>query len=218
MKTQRSRLEAYYSLPGARHPDDEKAVLAAADAYDVAVAAGKIAPGQLQVIIDAVSNPRTRVWENCIYLLQSASEQWPQAAEAILDMMRSTKANVRFAALCSLGPQTPSPVIDQAIRNGLCDRSSRVRWKAADKANQLDCKHLIPDVQRALQSETNARAKASIELDCAFLRDGYLAKPQGDGSFHISIKLPRGGTCVNVSAKELEERGIEAILSEARRR
>ena len=178
----------------------------------------RISAEQLQVIVGAVSSPRARTWENCCTLLMWASEHWPEAADAILEMMRSQKAHVRFAALCSLGSKTPQVVVDQALRNGLADRSSRVRWKAADQANALSCRHLIPDITTALSSEKNPQTKSSIAFSLGFLRDGYVIKPVENGKFSIAVRLRTGGTGVTVTATELETKGIDLIVSEVRER
>lgn len=220
MQTQRQRFEQYFSLPGAKDLARERIILTAADAFDAATANGHITSDQLQVIVQAVSHRSTRIWESCCGLLAAASELWPLAAAAILQMSRESHAHVRFNAICSLSTKTPINVVNEVLKCGLADRSARVRWKAADKASSLNQRQLIPEIAIAVEREVNVRVKASMIFSLHFLKDGFLVERKEDGSYSVSVRLydPPGGTVELVSENEFRTRGIESIVAEVRKK
>lgn len=195
MVTQRERFERYFGLPGPKDSDREQVLLAVADAFDAAMIDGDMTEDRLRVIVQAVSSPKVAIWESCCGILGAASERWPNAAEAILQISRQSHAHVRFNAICSLTEKTPAHVVNEVLKNGLSDRSARVRWKAADQACSLNQHRLIPDIAKAVNCEVNPKAKSSINFSLHFLRDGFLVRRNEDGSYNISIRLfdPPGG-------------------------
>lgn len=219
MTTQRERFEHFFALPGARHLEAEAAILAAADAYDAAKSRGRMDASEVEIIVDAVSSDSRRISESCYTLLAFASQHWNNAADAIVGMSHNPRAHVRFNAICSLSRKTPQGVIDKVLRGGLTDRSSRVRWKAADRAETLDQSHLVPDIAAALSAEKNEKARKEIGFALGFLRDGYDIRRRSSDSFTVSVRLGRGsgGTLVDVTAEELDAKGIQAIVAEVQK-
>ena len=74
---------------------------------------------------------------------------------------------------------------------GLVDKSARVRWKAADRAEKLEKVELIPELTAAVAAEKDAKTRGTIEHHLLLLRDGYIlemsaqapgAGRQGNGS------------------------------------
>ena len=100
MKSKRQQFEAYYALPGAKYPEAEKVVLAAADAFDSAQEKGKIETKELEVILEAVLHPSLRVWGNCTSLLTEAMIKWEEPRERFIEILVHPKSHARFAALC----------------------------------------------------------------------------------------------------------------------
>ncbi len=171
--SQRARYEGLIELAreeGCPNPHIDPVLMAAADAFDAATARGGPAPEHLATIVEGASHKLARIWYDGIRILQRASERWPEAAEAIREMSRDTKAHVRFCALCSLGARTPADATDAVIKAGLTDRSANVRWKAADRAVSLHRVHLAPELEAALAAERNERARRSIQHDLQRLR------------------------------------------------
>jgi len=200
-----------------RAPKIDADLLAMADAYDAAVQSGNLSASQLQRVVEGASSPRAMLWYNATDLLMKLSGRWPAAADAIATMFRSRKATVRFAALCSLGRGTPIDITDALLGAGLRDKSSRVRWKAAARANDLDRRKLIPDITAALVAESDEKARRSIELSRRMLRDDHWVRPDSPGSVSVTARLHDGGIANKiVSNDELRTRGIESILAELR--
>lgn len=172
--TERAKYETFVRLAreqGAANAHVDPVLLVAADAYDAATACGAPSSEQIRMLVDAASHPLERVWLDGVRILMRASEQWNEAAQAILIMSKSNLAHVRFNAICSLGPKTPSTIIDAVSRAGLTDRSARVRWKAADRAASLQQFHLEPDIEAAIKEERSAKALRSMTYDLQRLRN-----------------------------------------------
>ena len=201
---------------GPRNLVDEATLLAIADACDDSVRTGTLTPKQLQLVVDGVSHPRVILWSNAADLLKKLSGRSPAAAEAIVTLMKNRKSHVRFAALCSLGTETPVEITDAALRSGLTERSSEVRWKAADRANRLERVNLVPDIMAALAKEPEGKAKRSMELDLRMLRDGHWIRPGSPGWFNVTARMTEGIASRGVSEEELKSKGLDRILVELR--
>lgn len=214
-KTQRERFEAYYALPGSKRIDEQRMVLAAADAYDASEAAGRILPEELARIVDAVADSRAGVWANGADLLALAMERWEAARREFIKLLNHSKAHVRFAALCSLKANLPRDLIDVSIRQGLGDKSAKVRWKAAGQASTLNCRHLLSDIDAAIRIEKSSKTLSSLQFDYLWLRDGYIRRDLPDGRVTLSIRLPTGGGgIVTATINEIESKGIEKIIAD----
>jgi hypothetical protein len=199
-----------------RDPEAEADLLAVADAYDAAMQSGTLSPEQLQRVIDGASDSRALLWNNATDLLKKLSGTWPAAADAMVTMFRSRKAHVRFATLCSLGRETPVTVTDALLKAGIRDKSSRVRWKAVDRANILERRNLVADIAAALAVEPDDKARRSMELDLRMLRDGHWVRPHSHGWSSVTARLHNGIASRTVSDDELRIKGLEAVLSELR--
>jgi hypothetical protein len=202
---------------GPRDAQDEADLLAVADAYDAALQSGTLSAEQLQRVVGGASSSRALLWNNATNLLMKLSGKWPAAADAIAAMFRNRKSHVRFAALCSLGRETPVAVTDALLRAGFRDKSSRVRWKAVDRANVLERRNLVPDITAALAAESDDKTRRSMEPDLRMLRDGHWVRPESPGWFSVTARRHDGTASRTVSDDELKTRGLEAILAELRK-
>ena len=215
-RTQRQRFLAWFkTCGGLRNPADEAVILEFAAAIDEAIETGTLTDQQLACVVRAVRCPTISVWGSATELLMSLSGKFPAASQALEELSRDRKSQVRFAALCALGPKTPSKVTDEMIRRGLQDKSFRVRWKAAEQANYLLRRDLVPEMEAALAAETHETALGDIELSLRMLRDGHWLEKEQDGSWQLTVRLPRGGiTCRGVSADELRTAGLPALVEQ----
>ena len=205
-------------LRGPRDNQLEAELLGMADACDAAFESGELSAEQLQVLINGASSPRALLWSNAVELLLKCSGRWTVATDAIATMFRSRKAHVRFAALCSLGPEPPVEVTDALLSGGLRDKSSRVRWKAADRANALERRHLVPEITAALAAESDNKVRPSMELSLRMLRDGHWVEPHSPGWVTVTARRHNGISSRFVSDGELQTKGLERILEELRAR
>jgi hypothetical protein len=205
-----------HGYTGPRNTADEAALLEVASAYDAVRRDGKLTPKRLQTVVDGASHEKMFVWANASELLELLSGEYGEAANAILEMSKSRHGHVRFSALRSLGKKTPPEIVDEVIRSGLIDKSSRVRWKSADKAHSLRRKHLVPAITSALKRERNAKTRSTLEFELKLLRDGYILEKKPDGSFHLVVTYDGGITSRPVSAKEMKAQSIDSIVKKMR--
>ena len=206
-----------HGYTGPRNAADNAALLNVASAYDAVRRDRKLTPKRLQTIVNGASNKKMIVWANSSDLLELLSYEYREAAVAILEMSKSRHGHVRFSALCSLGRKTPPDIVDAVIRSGLTDKSSRVRWKAADKAHSLRRKNLVPDITSALQREPNDKTRSTIEFELKLLRDGYILEQEADGRYDLVVSYDGGIKCRSVSAKEMKAQGIDSIVNKMRK-
>lgn len=217
MGTQRERFETWFpKRRGSREPRFEAALLDVADAYDAIEASEDLAPKHLKVIVDAASHQRALLWENATELLGKLSERWRLAAEAIEQMFASRQSHVRFNALCSLTSKTPCDTVDRLLRAGLADKSSRVRWKAAQQAGRFGKTELVPELESAMAAETKEKARAQISLELCLLRDGHIVEPAPDSGCYVTVRVKRGIRTGYISDGEMKAKGIERIAAEFR--
>jgi hypothetical protein len=213
-----SKVERYRELYGQRKDNLLDLVLPAGSAYDRAKESGTLSEEDLRVIIDAAAHERLLVAMNAVELLWAMSDRWPaEISRAVAELFSSPKSHARFAAICVLTTDIDKSVARDVVKGGLKDKSARVRWKAADRAEWLERRDLIPDVEAALAVEKNAKSKRSIEHSLRFLRDGYTREDQEDGKVTLWVRTRRGHSGRDVDAREIEEKGIETVVEAIRR-
>jgi hypothetical protein len=219
MKKQRDRFKAWFARwRGVRTSDEEAAVMAFADAYDAAVQSGELSPDQLATIINAANSSRALLWINATELLADLALRWEIAAQAIAEMFASRQSHVRFAALCCLLAKTPVSLSNRLLRNGLIDKSSRVRWKAAQKIGDFERTELLTELEAAFLAETNSDARAEMDLNLRLLRDGYIVKPSTPSRFEVTVRIKNGIRTGYVSEEEMQVKGIDVVTRELRNR
>jgi hypothetical protein len=197
-----------------RYPELEAPLVRAIDAFDAIEDKKCISSELLAPIVEAASSPRTPLWENAIDLLGRLGTQYAEAREAVIAMAQHSRSNVRFNAICCLRKSTPAAMTLQVLREGLCDRSARVRWKAADKALSLRLQEIVPELEQAYAVEKNPRGKTEISFALKMLRDGYILERWPDGTCQVTTFISNGVSGRNVSESELQRRGIQAIVAE----
>jgi hypothetical protein len=217
-QTQRDRFQPWIENSlRPRFPELEAPLMAAIDAFDAVQQTGKLPPESLRPIVDAVSSPRTLLYENACGFMRTLSAEWPEVNAAILAMSQSSKAHIRFNAILCLGKSTPSDIVEKVLKSGLLDKSSRVRIKAADWIGRLRKAEFVPELTAALSIEQNVEARSTIEFELRLLRDGYILEPASGGSYDITVYIEEGGVRSSyVSQETLNKLGIEKVASKLR--
>lgn len=218
MQKQRDKFEPWVEKAlRPRYPELETPLMAAVDAFDVVQQTGKLIPELLRPIVDAVCSSRRPLYENACEFMRTLSSRWPEANVAILDMSQSNKAHVRFNAILCLGGSSPPDTAKTILRRGLLDKSSRVRRKAADWIGRLRKTELISELTAALATESDSKARATMEFELRLLRDGYILEPEGGGRFRMTVHMDGGGvSSAPVEQDRLSKQGIDAVAAELR--
>jgi hypothetical protein len=208
--TNREHLQAALQDYLRRQPELEPELLAALEedirARDLSTAA------LLPHLVAAASSRHVPIFENVCPLLGELTEQLAAARDAVSIMADDSRAHVRFNSILCLGERTPRAFSLGLLRRGLRDRSSRVRSKAADWALNLRLRELIPDLAEAAIRERATPARSEIEFALRLLRDGYIAGPERDGHLDLTVLRDSGIFSREVSAKDVTDRGIPAII------
>lgn len=219
MKTERERFEPWlqsYLRP--RYPELEEPILRAIDAFDAIQETGRITPDRLAPIIDAVQSPRTPLSENASNLLSRLTGHYSEACNALQVLSHHSQSHVRFNAIISTGNSTPCPLALQIVREGLRDKSSRVRTKAADWILRRRFRECISDLEAALALEKHAETRETIDCGLRLLRDGYILGDERGGRVSVWVLLPDDSQCSSkggfIDQSELAKRGIDVIVQE----
>jgi len=217
MGEQRRKYEEWLSKwKRARTAEEEAAILKVADIFDAFNETNRLSAEDLALIVEAASSPQL-ILSNAVDQLSSLALRNDDAARAVAEMFKSPKSNVRFAAICCLRRDTPASLADPLLTGGLRDKSAQVRRMAAQMICGFERKDLLPQLDAACASETNAKTRSSMEFELPLLRDGYILKPSNGGGYRdVTVRFRRGIVGVTISEKELQEKGIQMIASDLR--
>jgi hypothetical protein len=218
MGTQRDHYAEWFpNRRGPRNAAAEAAALHAADAYDAMTAQGKPSRPLLDVLVEAAGFPHALVWNCAVDLLSKSVRAWPEVADTVGAMMRHRSSTARFSAMCCVKEHMPPHVARDMIRAGLSDKSGQVRWKAGEAASRLKFVEFVPLLERVAAAEKPGRTRGSLEYSLRMLRDGYILRSMGDGTYSLWIDTARGYSGTSVSESELKAKGIEALVAAFRR-
>ena len=124
--------------------------------FDALVSGSAISSQTLPMLVDAASDRRANVYEISTEFLGELAERDVNALEMIRNMLTSKHAHVRHNAILCLSSGIDSNISAEIIREGLGDKSSFVRRKAADWAHRLLLRDVSSDLSKALEAESNA--------------------------------------------------------------
>lgn len=145
-------------------PQRRRIASEALDAFDRMENAATILPESIEPIVAAASCRYVRVWEIGADLLNRLAVRHSAAQNAIINLLRDRKADIRFHAIVLLGlSHLPGALARSLIRLGLRDRSYQVRGKVAEAACQLGLTDLIADLEFARSDEKHPIARKCLE-------------------------------------------------------
>lgn len=196
-----------------RYPELVPQLEKALRAFDAASERGHLTDDELACLLECARSRRTPLGENAAALLGELSARLAPAAQAVREMAADAKVHVRVNALVAIDSAGPSALHDDVLRIALKDRSSRVRTLAADKVMLMGLRHLLPDLDRAIEREADQTTKHELEYERDLLRDGYHLRACDDGRFWLTCRLSGGGgtTGAFVSAEDLSQKGVKIL-------
>ena len=113
-----------------------------------------------------------------------------------------------------IGKGAPHNFKVKLLRQGLRDKSARVRQKSADWTWRLSLRDLVSDLEQALTAENDVKAKGTIEYALKSLKGGYTVKREPDGTVAVTVFTLKGGVTQWFNQADVDRRGIEAIVAE----
>ncbi|MBM4385533.1 MAG: hypothetical protein FJ091_19455 [Deltaproteobacteria bacterium] len=200
----------------ARSPLDVDPILAALSAYGRVETNVDASTHDLQEIVAiSTSRRKARLSVGCD-MLRDLTRTHQAAREAVIAMSESSHAGVRFNALVALGPETPTDLVDALVIRGLCDRSVRVRAKAADRSLWLRARWLAPKLAEAVHCEGHAATRVNLELCRALLADGFVVSRESSGRAWVTALDSTGLVSAWFEAGRSQAGAIEAFVADAR--
>lgn len=196
-----------------RYPELVPQLQKARKAFDMALENGVLTHDQLASIVESARSSRTPLGENAAAWLGELSVQFTAAAQAVREMAAHAKVHVRVNALVAISSASASELHDEVIRIALKDRSSRVRTLAADKIMLFGLRHLLADLEQAIQDEIDGKTKDQLQRERDLLRDGYHLQWYEDGRAWMTCRLRGGGGTMGsfVSAQDLTDKGAKQV-------
>jgi hypothetical protein len=214
MKKARDIYDSYLRELREQHPQDEPVMRAAIDAFDSIQARKSATARLLAPIVEAASDSRRMISEIPVAFLDQLTEKHAEACEAVSRMAIDKRGHTRFNAIMCIGKAAPLAFKVKLLRQGLRDKSSKVRQMSADWTGRLRLRELVPDLEEAVAAEQDAKTKATMQYALNCLNGGYTVKHESDGTVAVTKFTLNGGQTRWFEKEELDRRGIEAILAE----
>ncbi len=172
-------------------PQARRIIADALDCYERIHKRKAIRPADLRSIVNAAMSRFRAAWFTGTDLLTSLSARHPAAAEAMKNAAKSTNGDDRFHIISSLDGSVPRSISLLLVKAALRDRSASVRAKAAEAADRLYLKELIPDLRACLAAEKNSKTNEAFNFHLEMLDRGYLVKKSATGT-RIMVRVKRG--------------------------
>jgi hypothetical protein len=177
-------------------------------------ASGRLTAPRARRLIELASSARTPLGENVAGMLGELAAAMPEAQDAIAALAEARQVHGRINALVAIESFPVGPRHHRLIGMLLRDRSRRVRGLAADKAVSFGLKELLPELNQAVEAETNPELRDELEGQVALLRDGYRVRARDDGSMWVTCRKGRGVVSRFFSLGQFESEGRRWIAEQ----
>jgi hypothetical protein len=198
-----------------RRPDLERSYRAAWNAFRRSLRTGRLNGADLGEVVRAARAKEAALWENATGWLAHLARQHPEAQEAVRMMAKDRLAHVRFSALCCLGSGSPRQLLLDVILPAINDKSSRVRWKAIEKAARVPLREAAPIIAERRRVERDMKVRRTLDFELTALRDGYSLEER-EGGCILTVSGVGGIKEGRVSKGDVKRRGLAAIVEEWR--
>lgn len=203
------------SFHGEKDRQKRKLIDAALDAFVRLQRKRRISANDLEPIVAAARCRFRAVWDMGTDLLLYLSTRHSAARVAVREILRSRKVNERFQMVASLSPDVPKALAIELIRAALEDKGNRVREKAAEAADRLGLKEVLPDMEKQLRIERHRNAKSSLEFHVAMVRDGYFLQYENGGP-NLWVRNKDGWGGALITQDDVDQGRLQAIIADAR--
>lgn len=167
----------------------------------------------LQPIIDGINNKFSAVSDISAEMLMDLAEYSRVAQDAVVDLLNSTRANVRFIPVAYLRTSLPRPLCNKVITIGLNDRSVKVRAEACKNCEILNLKELLPLLKQRVLTENHHDVKEEMKYSIALLEHGYYFRYE-NGEPKLTIRDEDGFYPVRITQEDIDKKGIQSIVAQ----
>ncbi len=154
--------------------------LAAIDAFEACDQ--NVDEANLRLLVIAASSPHKLVFETGCNLLVRLAISHLEAQQCLSQMARDKNGTARFHAVAYLEEELPESLRREIVQIALGDRSTKVRQKGVERAEDFKFKEFLPQLVEMQRSETNERVKESLAFHIPLLRDGFRLERSDDGT------------------------------------
>jgi hypothetical protein len=214
----KDRYEAFFQRRSNQARDLEQIpfVLKVAEECDIAISRGSLSDDQIDLLVNYGSSKFAIVWCNVAEMIVRMQFKGIDMSQVLIRLSQSKQLNGRLAAVgCLRSQSTPNAVVDTILIAALNDKSKKICLHAAAIATYYYRKRwLLPLIEKAIAKDP------AIARYRDLLRDGYQLEKCEDGAYHLIVlsDVECGTERDNISAEELNTRGIEAIVAEWKNR
>jgi hypothetical protein len=140
------------------------------------------------------------------------AEKHPVVLNVLRKLFSSKKNNERFIVIAYLRSNFPREFLLEIVSKGVTDRSSFIRWKAAQVCGHKGLKELLPLIESRLSDETNDNALYELKSSIGLLKDGYYLH-YTDGHPWLTIKKITGQIIsLYLNQEQIDKEGLSAIV------
>jgi len=156
-------------------------------------------------------------WEEVCYYssgkhLSKLAYKFKDAENLFYKLIECKQWKVRLNIIAILQTNPPENVINDLLKKGLCDKSSKVKLKALDIILGLRRKNMIPIIEELYKSENDPKILESMNFSISLLKDGYILRDLNDVSKSLTVLTSSGLTGITISNNDLKIKGIEYII------
>jgi hypothetical protein len=211
----RERFDAW--LAGRKNRDSERAaidaLLAVVDACDAAIAAGRLAPAHVELLLAALGDKSSMLSANARELVGWLQACGVDTEPVLRPLFTHKRAKLRVLALrCLDSGAAPNSLVDELLLAGLSDKDPDVQMEAASLAT-------LSFRKKWLAPHLDALAAVSVggERLRRLLVHGHVANRLPDGSLQLEV-LARGfgTTHRTVGAEDVAAQGLAAVVERIR--
>lgn len=204
-------------------PAEQKAsAYRALDQYETLANRKKIHRDDLAPIAAAASSSQLVAWDIGTVFLARLAGAHSAAREALVELSRHKKADVRNSIVWSLKwawkEGLPRGFVLQILRGALSDRSKKVRQQAIKVADMLQLKELVADLEDLLQTEKNKDVLKSLRFHLGMMTDGYLLEHDARNELRLTVKKESGWSGRLITQQEIDEGRLPEIIREMQNR
>jgi hypothetical protein len=195
-----------------KDPAKKEIALGAVEAFDHLITRKRILSEDLAPILKAVQHTSRVVADVGAERLMGLAEKHNIVLDTLRELFESGKSKDRFMIIAYLIETLPRDFLLDIVGKGLSDKSTQIRWKAAQACGSIGLKELLPLMENRLSLEKSANALHALKTSIGILRDGYYLYYSG-GHPWLTIKKASGRiVSMGLRQEQIDKEGLQVIV------
>ena len=143
------------------------------------------------------------------------SYNYKQAEEIFIRLSHDKDSMVRFNNLTNLLRWPNKKIIDIVLKNGLNDKSTRVRGKTGDVIDRLQLKRYSRILPAYIEREENAKVKESLKYGLYWITHDFKLNRKDKYGYDVWIKTATG--MMGLTLNEKQYKNIDKVIKAVRK-